>query len=50
MKYIIKITRQDLVEINASSEEQALETLQKILLQKNPKDVFTLDVVTEITP
>lgn len=47
MKYRVVITRQEIVEVNGGSEEDAIETAKRLLLQNNPRDVFTLDVATE---
>ena len=47
MKYIVIIEDPQMVEIEAESEEQAIEQVQKQILAQNPRSIARLSVARE---
>lgn len=47
MKYNILITEPQMVEIEAESEEQAIELIKKQVLAQNPRSIATYSVAQE---
>lgn len=48
MKYIVVIEDPQMVEVEAESETQAIEQVQKQILAQNPRSIARLSVAREI--
>lgn len=46
--YFVVITRDQIVEVKAPSEQAAMDAVEAKLKQENPRDVFRLQVATEV--
>ena len=47
--YFVVITRDQIVEVKAPSEQAAMDAVEAKLKQENPRDVFRLQVAKEVT-
>ena len=48
--YFVVITRDQIVEVKAPSEQAAMDAVEAKLKQENPRDIFKLQVAQEIIP
>lgn len=46
--YFVVITRDQIVEVKAPSEQAAMDAVEAKLKQENPRDVFRLQVAKEV--
>lgn len=47
-KYFVIIERTEVIEVDASTEEQAIEKVQNQLLAQNPRDTAKISIATEV--